>query len=75
MMRKRASEESDESDENVDLLPYQKWGRPVLLEKTLDVKVHMYLRRVQDECGVVTALIAVAAVRCILLSCDRLKLA
>ena len=70
--RKRANEDSEE---NVDLLPHQKRGRPVLLGESLDVKVQMYLRRVRDGGGVVTAWIAVAAARGILLSCDRSKLA
>ena len=38
-------------------------------------KVQAYLRRVRDGGGVVTARIAVAVVRGILLSCDRSKLA
>ena len=54
--RKRANEDSEE---NVDLLPHQKRGRPVLLGESLDVKVQMYLRRVRDGGGVVTAWIAV----------------
>jgi hypothetical protein len=55
--RKRAIED----DESVDVLPHQKRGRPVLLGKSVDAKVQMYLRRVRDGGGVETARIAVAA--------------
>ena len=61
--------------ENVDLLHHQKRGRPVLLGENLDGQIQMYLRRVRDGGGVVTARIAVAAARGILLSCDCSKLA
>ena len=57
--RKRANED----DENIELLPHQKRGRPVLLGESLDCKVQTYVRRVQDGGGVVTARIAVAADR------------
>ena len=54
-------------NENVDLLPHQKQGRPVLLGYSLDCKVKTYLRRVQHGGGVVKAQIAIAAARGILL--------
>ena len=69
--RKRACEDC----QDVDYLPHQKRGRPVLLGANVDSQVKTYLRRVRDAGGVVTARIAVAAARGILLSCDRSKLA
>ena len=68
--RKRVNEDN----ENIDLLPHQKRGRPVFLGESLDGKVQMYLRRVWDGGGVVTERIAIAAAWDILLSCDRSKL-
>ena len=47
----------------------------ILLGESMDAKVQIYLMRVQDGGGVVTAWIAVAAARSILLSCDHSKLA
>ena len=73
MTRKRANE--DDEIQSVDVLPHQKRGRPVLLGESVDSKVQAYLRRVRDGGGVVTARIAVAVARGILLSCDRSKLA
>lgn len=43
----------------------------MLFGKDLDMKVQAYLKKVRDEGGVVSAKIAVAAARGILLSCDR----
>ena len=70
MKRKRANEE----DDNIALLPHQKRGRPLPLGENLDHNVQLNLKRVQDGGGVVTARIAIAAARGIIMSCDRLKL-
>ena len=61
-------------DGDVTLLPLKKRGRPVLLEEVLDTKVPQYLRRVREGGGVVSARIAMTAVRGILLSCNRSRL-
>ena len=63
MKEKRAAED----DGDVTLLPPKKCGRPVLLGEDLDSKVQMYLKKVRG--GVVSARIAMAAARGILLSC------
>ena len=62
----------DEGD--VRLLPMKKRGRPVLLGEMLDMKVQQYLKRVREGGGVVSARIAMAAARGILLSCNRSRL-
>ena len=64
--------EEDEAD--ITTLPVSKRGRTVLLGNELDEKVQAYLRRVRDGGGVVSARIAIAAARGILLSTDKLKL-
>ena len=56
------------------VLPPKKRGRPFLLGD-LDQKVQLYLKKVRDAGGIVSAAIAVAAARSILVSCDRSKLA
>lgn len=59
---------SDENDEEATVLPEKKQARPVLLGEELDEKVQLYLRKVSKGGGVVSARIAVAAARGILLS-------
>ena len=56
------------------VLPPKKRGRPVLLGEDLDGKVQLYLQKVREGGGVVSARIAMAAARGILLSCDQTKL-
>lgn len=68
--QKRARDEGD-----VASLPCQKRGRRLLIGNVIDNQVQSYLRRVRDGGGIVTARIAVAAARGILLACDRSKLA
>ncbi len=70
MKEKRAAED----DGDVSVLPPKKCGRPVLLGEDIDSKVHVYLRKVREGGGVVSARIAMAAARGILLSCDRSRL-
>ena len=69
--RKRSA---DSEDDEVTVLPPKKRGRPFLLGD-LDQKVQLYLKKVRDAGGIVSAAIAVAASRGILVSCDRSKLA
>ena len=71
MKRKRSA---DSEDDEVTVLPPKKRGRPFLLGD-LDQKVQLYLKKVRDAGGIVSAAIAVAAARGILVSCDRSKLA
>ena len=61
--------------ENLDILPHKKRGRPPLLGEALDLKVQQYLRKVRDGGGTVTARIAVAAARGLLLKYDKRMLA
>ena len=49
-------------------------GRPVLLGNRLDHQVRVYLQRVCESGGTVTARITVAAARGILLATDRSKM-
>ena len=48
------------------MLPLQKRGRPVLLGPDVDTKVQMYLKKVRDGGGALSARIAMAAARGIL---------
>ena len=53
----------------------RKRERLVLLGEGLDMKVQAYLKKVRDEGGVVSARIAMAAARGLMLFCDRSMLA
>ena len=70
MSAKRAAED----DSDLTVLPPKKRGRPVLLGEDLDTKVQLYLRKVREGGGVVSARIAMAAARGVLLSFERSKL-
>ena len=63
-----------EDDSDLTVLPPKKRGRPVLLGEDLDTKVQLYLRKVREGGGVVSARIVMAAARGVLLSCERSKL-
>ena len=64
-------------DDGQDLvsLPMKKRGRSLLLGDDLDEKVQLYLKNVRKGGGVVSARIAMAAARGILLSYDKYRLA
>ena len=66
MKENRTVEEGGDLSE----LPTKKWGRQVLLGNDLDQKVQLYLKKVREG-GVVSAWIAMAAARGIVLTCDR----
>ena len=61
--------------EEIVALPAKKCGRKVLLGQDLDDTVQIYLRKVREGGGAVSARIAMAAARGILLKCNRAKLA
>ena len=63
-----------EDDGEVAALPPKKHGRPLLLGQDLDAKVQVYLRNVRETGGAVSARIAMAAARGIMLFCDRSRL-
>ena len=73
MKENRARAEDDDGD--LAVLPAKKRGRRVLLGDNLDMKVQMYLKKVREGGGVVSARIAMAAARGIVLTCDRSLLA
>ena len=56
-------------------LPVKKRGRQLLLGHQLDLKVQLYLKKVQEGGGALSARIVMAAAIDILLKCDRTKLA
>ena len=61
----------DDDDGDLAVPPAKKRGRRVLLGDDLDMKVQMYLKKVREGGGVVSARIAMAAARGIVLTCDR----
>ena len=71
VQQKRGAEDEGE----ITALPLKKRGRPVLLGQELDTHVQMYLKKVREGGEAVSARIAIAAARGILLKCDRTKLA
>ena len=71
MREKRAAE----GDGDLALLPQKKRGRRLLLGDDLDFKVQVYLKKVREGGGVVSARIAMAAAKGILLTCNRSMLA
>ena len=67
MKENRTREDSGDLPE----LPTKKRGRRVLLGDDLDWKVQLYLKKVREGRGVVSARIAMVAARGIVLTCDR----
>ena len=65
---------AEQDDEDVSVLPPKKRGRPVLLSEELDKKVKQYLLKVREGGGAVSAQIAIASARGILLHRDRSSL-
>ena len=61
-------------DEEVTTLPLKKRGRPFLLGERVDKQVQLYLKKIRDQGGIITASVVVAAARGILISCDHSKL-
>ena len=52
-------------------LPHKKRGRRLLLGEKIDTHVQMYLSRLRDAGGVITARIAIAAAKGMIYACDR----
>ena len=71
-VKKKRSADSD--DEEVTNLPTKKRGRPFLLGEHDDQQLQMYLRKIRDHGGIITASVVVAAARGILMANDRSKL-
>ena len=65
----------DSSDEDIAELPHKKRGRPFLLGKDIDEQVQLYLHKIQENGGVITASVAVSAAKGIMKSCDVTQLA
>ena len=70
LRRKRTN--PDEND--VAVLPLKKRGRPVLLGRELDDKVQAYLMKIREAGGAVSARIAMATARGVLLTYDKTRL-
>ena len=64
----------DSSDEEIAELPPKKRGRPLLLGKNIDEQVQLYLRKIRENGGVVTASVVVATAWGILMLRDRTQL-
>ena len=66
----KGAKRKERDDEDVRILPPKRRGRPVLLGEELDQKLQQYLLKVREGGGVVSARIAVASARGILLHSD-----
>ena len=60
----------DSSDDEIAKLPPKKQGRPLPLGKNMDEQLQLYLKNIQDQGGIVTASVAVAAARGIVMAVD-----
>ena len=65
----------EDDGEELTAFPAKKHGRKLLLGDDLDHKVQVYLKKVREEGGAVSARIAMAAARGILLKCNQSMLA
>lgn len=73
-VKKKRAVESDD-DDDLQMMYAKKCGRQLLLGHDLDTKVQLYQKKVREAGGVVSARIAMAAARGILLTCSRSILA
>ena len=60
-----------DDDDDLISLPHKKRGRRLLLGEKIDTHVQMYLSRLRDAGGVITARIAIAAAKGMIYACDR----
>ena len=67
--------EKRRADDEITELPPKKRGRPLLLGKDIDEKIQLYLRKIREQGGIITASVVVAAARGILISSNRMQLA
>ena len=63
------------TDSDITTLPHKKRGRHCLLGECIDKQLQLYLKKICDHGGVITASVVVAAARGIIISEDRSKLA
>ena len=63
-----------DSDDEVTTLPPKKRGRHLLLGESVDKQLQLYLKKIREQGGVITALVVVAAARGILMAgnCSQL---
>ncbi len=66
--------EKKKIDEDPANLPTKKRGRPLLLGNTVDVQLQVYLKKIREHGGVVTASVVVAAAKGILKATNRSSL-
>ena len=69
-----AKRKRNEDDESIMSLPTKKCGRTLLLVSDLDEKLQLYLRKIRTSGGPLTARIAIAAAKGLLLADNRNKL-
>lgn len=73
MERMKQKRKDDSEDDELSTLPPKKRGRPTLLGE-YEKQLELYLRKVRQQGGVITASVVVAAARGILISTDRSQL-
>jgi hypothetical protein len=71
----RRKQREEDGDVEVRELPAKKRGRSLLLGDVLDSKVQAYLKKIRESGGVVSARIAIAAAKGLVMVYDRRKLA
>lgn len=71
-LRNKRGENS--SDDEIAELPPKKRGRPLLLGREMEEQLQLYLKKIRDQGGVVTASVVVAAARGIVMAVDQRQL-
>lgn len=64
----------EDSDEDITALPHKKRGRRFLLGERIDEQLQLYLKKIREHGGIITASVVVAAARGILILQDKSKL-
>ena len=73
-LEQKRNKRAVEDDNDVDVLPPKKRGRPVLLGDDVDQKLQLYVRKVREGGEVITARILIAAARGIIAACNHSSL-
>ena len=70
----KGEEKWNNSDNELTVLPTKKRGRLLLLGENFDHQIQMYLRKIREQGGKITAAVVVAAARGIIMVTDKNRL-